>query len=171
MKSKFVDSVRCIVLLGLLFCPMVMTAQCNGPSIPRELKLESADEYRQSDALAVDCMEWLLAKESILCPVKRQELDAFVMVWVSGHPDLVLEVEPSYLPFLDPFPELLFPSIYAMALHRLEFPQSQGLDLHVAAIERMLDLYGKLKPYRKSESFKHLRKARRKGKLKEAFGQ
>ena len=170
MKSRYAKALKSAVLSVLLFCALATSAQCEGPHIPRELKFASVDEYRQSDALAVDCMEWLLSKEALPCAAKRQELDAFVMLWLSGHPDLVLEVEPDFLPFLEAFPELLFPSIYAMALERLKSPQVEGIELHTAAVERMLDLYGKAKPYRKSAEFKQLRKARRKGRLQEELG-
>lgn len=170
MKSKSAKALKSAVLPFLLSCSFATSAQCEGPHIPRELKFASVDEYRQSDALAVDCMVWLLSMEALPCTEKRQELDAFVMLWLSGHPDLVLEVEPDFLPFLEAFPELLFPSIYAMALERMESPQLEGIELHALAVERMLDLYGKTKPYRKSAEFKHLRKARRKGRLQEELG-
>lgn len=167
MKFRFV---RCALIWAvlLLFTSAYDTVgQCAGPSIPRDLRFEEADDYRKADALAADCIQWLLSPEALQCEMKRKELDAFVMVWISGHPDITVNVDPKLLPYLKTYPELLFPSIYAMTADIMSGNGSEDpYNQHAVAVEAILDQYGRLKPYRKNSHMKVLKKKRRKGELK-----
>lgn len=120
-----------------------------------------------ADASAAKAIDWLLDGRISECADERNYLNAFVLVWLSGHPDIRVELEPDGLPFLRTFPELLFPSLFAMAKARMTTVPGERSTTsdHVAAIEAVLDLTRGEKKYRSDEVMKELRKLRKREQL------
>lgn len=166
LKRRFIDI---YFLLLILLIPFGIVAQCDAPGIPEGMTFEEPGDYRSADALAADCMEWLLAHDLDYCASDRNELNAFVLVWLSGHPDLIVDVKKEAIPFLRHHPELLYPMLHGMAMYLMETPEKERneINAHVAGLEAVTDAIGKCSDYKKDEELKRLRKDRRKGRLEE----
>jgi hypothetical protein len=116
-------------------------------------------------------MKWLLSTPLTSCTADRNALDAFVLVWLSGHPDFTIRLEPRYLPSLKRYPELLFPAIYGMALAHIEGANQamSSAHYHAEAARAVLDVIEGERCFKGDADLKHLRKLRRKNKLEEYF--
>lgn len=159
-----------MLLLFVSFCLTAgLTAQCDVSHIRRNFEFEEAADYRKADAAAMAAIDWLLQYPVLNhCESSRNELNAFVLVWLSGHPDLRVDVKTETLPYLRTFPELLFPTIFGMAkyLVHTKNDEQDTYDAHVAGIEAALGVLNGEKQYRKDDELKKLRKLARKGRLR-----
>lgn len=140
---------------------------CNAPTIPDGMALENAEDFRRADAIASKCVNWLLAHDHAECQAEFDRLNAFVLVWLSGHPDLLIEVNTDAMPFLEAHIELLYPMLHGMARYALETPvkDQNHVDAHVAGLAAVADACIADRNLRRDETLKEILKARRKGRL------
>jgi hypothetical protein len=169
-KSLFANLITLFALSGLLGITEVR-AQCQAPKIKEQHIFSSADDYRAADQLGVKCMKWLLETPLKACTADRNALDAFVLVWLSGHPDFTIRLEPRLMPSLKRYPELLFPAIYGMALAHIEQPNQSltSAQYHAEAAQAVLDVIDGERCFKGDDDLKQLRKLRRKNKLEGYF--
>ena len=85
--------------------------------------------------------EWLLSKDSFECSEQREAVNAYVLVWLSGHPDVIANVETRVMPFIDKYPELLFPMMhgsakYALSTNKKDQTQVNSLVSGLKAVDR-----------------------------------
>lgn len=154
-------------LLLLCCLPLWACGQCEAPKLPDDQSFEVVADYRESDAKASDALVWLSTHSLDECLEARQQLNAFVLVWLSGHPDIIIELQPEALPFLERYPELLFPMLHGMAAYQLGKP-AQAVDpvaAHVAGLQVIADVASRVEGYKKDDDIRALRKLRRRGKL------
>lgn len=147
--------------------PFVAHAQCEIPPLPEAQVFEVASDYRSSDAKASDALVWLRTHTLDECNAERERLNAFVLVWLSGHPDITIDLNPAVMPFLDTYPELLFPMLHGMASYQLGKPQASvdAAAAHASGLEVIVDVAGRVDAYKKDGDIRALRKLRRRGKL------
>ncbi|MFT7295820.1 MAG: hypothetical protein ACI80P_000575 [Flavobacteriales bacterium] len=143
-------------------------AQCDVPEFPKEAKFETNTDYRSKDGMVKTYLDWLVITPLSTCVSEREQLNAFVLVWLSGHPDIRVDVKSDALPFFRAHPDLLFPMLHGMAIYEMVTPlqEKNQVDAHVAGIETVLDVVDS-KKMSKTSSFKALKKLRRKGRLNE----
>lgn len=160
-----------LTLLFALFGVSDAYAQCQTPKIKEQHIFSSLEDYRAADQLGVKCMKWLLSTPLKACAADRNALDAFVLVWLSGHPDFTIRLEPRLMPSLKRYPELLFPAIYGMALAHIERPSEvmTSAQYHAEAAQAVLDVIDGERCFKGDDDLKQLRKLRRKNKLEEHF--
>jgi hypothetical protein len=154
----------------LLCLPIVLISmhasfgQCSPPSIAGDYAFITLDDYRRADQKAASAIDWLLMTDLEQCKDDRQGLEAFVLVWLSGHPDLKVEFEPSVFPVFDEFPELLFPALFSIAHYQMHTPVKERslVDAHVAVLNTLCEITQGAKRYRNNAPLKQIRKANRK---------
>lgn len=162
-KKLFAD----FLLFILAGAAMSAFGQCESPVMPEGQAFEVASDYRSSDAKASDALIWLSSHPIDECTNIRERLNAFVLVWLSGHPDITINLNPVVLPFLDEYPELLFPMLHGMAAFQLGKPLStvNSAAVHAAGLKVIVDVAGRSDTYRRHNDIRALRKMRRRGKL------
>jgi hypothetical protein len=160
-----------LIVLAALFGQGQLHAQCAAPKIKEQHIFSSVDDYRAADQLGVKCMKWLLETPLTACTTDRNALDAFVLVWLSGHPDFTVRLEPRTMPSLKRYPELLFPAIYGMALAHIDRRNESlsSAQYHAEAACAVLDVIEGQRCFRGDEDLKKLRKLRRKNQLEQYF--
>lgn len=155
-----------------LFCfccfSFLMNAQCDAPQLPTEAAFETHSDYRSKDGMVRAYLQWLVDTPLDECENDREQLNAFVLVWLSGHPDIMVMVQSDAMPFFRAHPDLLFPMLHGMAIYNMDTPLQgrNNVDAHVAGLEAVLDVVVN-KDLCKSDDFKELKKLRRKGRLQE----
>lgn len=160
-----------LIVLLLVLSGGFASAQCHAPKIKDHHIFSSPQDYRSADFVGVKCMKWLLETPISQCTDERNVLDAFVLVWLSGHPDFIVRLEPQVFPFFKSNPELLFPAIYGMAMAQIENGSDaiNPAQLHSLAANAILDVTNGDRNYRGNSDLKHLRKLRRKNRLEGHF--
>lgn len=163
LKSRFAKLSATL----LLMLPFAVLAQCDAPEVPERQTFEVASDYRACDAKASDALVWLLEHDLDECQEEREYLNAFVLVWLSGHPDVIVDASKASMPFIKSHPELLYPMLHGMALYHLQRGNLSidPVEAHVAGLSAVVDVAGRVEPYRSDDTMKELRRARRRDKL------
>lgn len=154
----------------IIFCGSLCVGygQSSGPRLPKDLVLEKAEDYREHEGLAKKCAAWLINTPLDKEVKKRNELNAFVMMWFSGSPDYTLVIQSEALPFLADHEELLFPFIHGMGLYVLGHPQeTDAVKLHAEGLKAVSIAVNSSKCVQKDKVLKSILKAERRGKLTE----
>lgn len=113
---------RFALLFIACFGILNITAQL-GPNIPDDLILQSDEDYAGHLALARKSLAWLINTPLDEHIDKRNEVNAFVMLWLSGSPTITLEIDSKATPFIHDDETLIFPFIHGMALYQLGHPE------------------------------------------------
>jgi hypothetical protein len=106
--------IACFGILGA-------TAQI-GPNIPDDLVLQTDKDYEDHLGLARKSLAWLINTPLDEHLDKRNEVNAFVMLWLSGSPTITVEIDSKATPFIHDDETLIFPFIHGMALYQLGHP-------------------------------------------------
>lgn len=162
LRNKYVK----ILLLGTLYCTEAVS-QCESPVLPINPAFDRATDYRNHDRKAAECLAWLLDASNARCAEEREGVNAFVLVWLSGHPDVRVEVQTKQLPFLDQHPELLFPWLHGAAECALQNRKASALEISKSGLMAVCTFARKQKELKKDPEIKRLRKALRRHKVEE----
>lgn len=93
-KSIFMKSLfTCILSLSL-----TATVVAQDVSLPKDIKLEQAADYKQTEALVIKAIDWLANTPINEDADKRKELSAFLMKWVNGSPTVSIALVPDVAP-------------------------------------------------------------------------
>lgn len=163
--GKFIGLGLCVAWWA--FSAELVMAQCDPPALDVTLTFNQPDDYRKADRSAVAAIDWLAEYPLTECEDDRNRLNAYVLVWLSGHPDVTVNLETKVFPFLTDHPELLFPVLFAMGKYVLLNQNDSNvlLNQHVAGLEAVLKIADTEKNYRSDPTIKSLRKMRRKDHL------
>ena len=147
-----------------MLCPFVGVGQCGTPTIKENIQFETAQDYRSQDSFASKCINWLLAHSEEECAQDWDLLNAFVLVWLSGHPDYLVDIKKESLPFLKEHPELLYSMLHGTARYVIDTPPDKRSSkaMHVQGLEAVADRARALKLHKESKVLKELCKQRRK---------
>lgn len=157
-----------LLLIGVLGASFAAFGQCaKHPPLPFDKPFERADDYRKVDSAAAKAIEWTLAATEPECAASRDRVNAFLLVWLSGHPDIVVRLEPSVFPFFTSHPDLLYTALFAMARFELNRSSEDPAPMaaHVAALEAIGEEVKATKALRRDPVFKDFRKHWRKNRL------
>ena len=66
--------------------------------IPNDLKLKTPEDYKATESLILESIEWLQNTPLNENPNKRLELNAFFVQWISGSPTVTIELHADIAP-------------------------------------------------------------------------
>ncbi len=143
------------------------SGQCAAPEVSLHSKLETNEDYIESQKEVEKALDWLCTNPLEVCISEREQLNSFVMVWMSGSPEYTLSFEPSCAPFLKADPDLLFPMIHGMSRELLKRPQQNKKQLYRAGYQTVWKLTESKPRKLKSAELKAFHKAMRRDNLDE----
>lgn len=151
-----------------MFCSLYGSAQvCKAPEIPVEYNWSTQEEYRASKDDIEKCLKWLCTTPYGLEVVKRSEINAYVMTWLAGSPDITVNLDVKFFPFLQENQELLFTMIHGMAYYQLNHPNEKSQEkIYLKGLETICDLANQSEELKKAKYLKALLKADKKKELK-----
>jgi len=152
------------MLICLLFVSTSLLAQ--DVEIPSDLKLENAEDYKETEQLVLNSTEWLWKTPISENPNKRKEINAFLMKWMSGSPTVSIELVSGIVP-LD-CADCLMSFMSGWTKYSLENDYSKDkVECAVAGAENAIEFYKKNKSeLGKNSDMEKLMKQQKKGKLK-----
>lgn len=153
------------ILICLLFVNSSMFAQV--VEIPKDLKLENAEDYKKTEYLVINSTEWLLKTPINENQAKRKEINAFLMKWLSGSPTVTIELVSGIVPL--ECADCLMSFMSGWAKYSLENNYSKDkVECAIAGAENAIEFYEKNKStLGKNSDIENLIKKKKKGKLKE----
>lgn len=157
---------RLFLVSILLACVQFSWGQ--GPRIPEDVQLEEPSDYTDQEGLARKCLAWLINTPLDEHVEKRMEVNAFVMMWLAGHPELKLDINSDVLPFIREDDTLIFPFIHGMALYQIGHPSETDTEkLHAEGLRTLAKAVRQNSCVKKTKSIKAVLKAERKDELPE----
>lgn len=152
----------------LLFC---LGLFCNGYSlaqsfeVPQEYEFATKEDYGRYHQQIIEAAGWLETTPLDKEPEKRQQVNTFVFQWLSGSPEVSVELQEYVSLFSDKNPQLLLVFLGGWARCQLQHPdEADKKKFHTAGIESVLKAYEQ-GGARKDKNVEKLLKCRDKGKL------
>ena len=134
---------KIIFILLLAFVSNVGMGQENY-SVPKDYKFSKAADYKTYEPKVKETIEWLLTTSMSKDPIKRQNANKFLMAWLTGTPDVSINIQPDVVNFLEKNGELLIPFMGGWVKYSLRNNYSKDiLQGNKAGIEAMVDFYNK----------------------------
>lgn len=97
--------------------------------LPDEYVLNTQEDYEAHEELVVQCLEWLLDTPLNENRNHRNEVNGFIMIWLSGSPEISLDIKSRAMPFLEQDEELFFTFLHGMSLYKLKHKKEEDLIL------------------------------------------
>ncbi len=121
--------------------------------VPKNYKFENKEAYKAYEPQIKETINWLqqtpLGKESN----KRQEANAFFITWLTGSPNVSIDIDPRIVNFIGINPEMLVPFMTGWAKYSLENNYSKDNILgNKAGIEAVVAFYKKNRGYLKKDN-------------------
>ena len=137
--------------------------------VPKNVKFENKEDYAASEPQVKETIDWMLVTSLGKEPNKRTEANAFLMMWLTGTPNVSINVNTDLLPFVKKSPELLMPFIAGCVRYSLDNNYSKDdVQINKAGIETIVAFYRNNRGYlKKDDSIEKYEKLMGKGKLEE----
>ncbi len=157
-----------IILLVVL---VVFTFSLYGQEymVPKNVKFDNKEDYATYEPQVKETIDWLLVTSLGKEPNKRTEANAFLMMWLTGTPNVSINVNTDFLPFVKKSPELLMPFIAGCVRYSLDNNYSKDdVQINIAGIETIVAFYRNNRGYlKKDDNIEKYEKLMGKGKLEE----
>ena len=138
------------------------------PEISDTIKWEAAADYSRDRELVIRCLKWLCTAPMGQDVVYRSEANAFVLRWLSGSPDVIIDIDEVVFDFTEGNDDILFSVIHAMALTTMTKKKEMDKEkLAVETIRIVCELVDSSEKYSADKKMKTVLKAYRREKLEE----
>ena len=93
--------------------------------MPKDLKLESAEDYKKHEPNVVKCINWLENTPINQNPDKRTDANAYLMLWATGTPSVTIEMQAFQMDLTTKNASLLMSFIGGWIKHVIENPNDK----------------------------------------------
>jgi hypothetical protein len=112
--------------------------------VPKNYVFSNKEDYTKYEADILKSIHWLTNTPIQTQPEKRKEVNAFVMVWLTGSPNVSVEIKTEIVNFMDPNPELLMIFICGWTKYSIETKDYKNKIIgNQKGIEAVIDFYTK----------------------------
>lgn len=157
------------VLLTLVLSIFTIALFAQTFEVPTDCKLEKAEDYAKYEKDVLSCIDWLAQTPVNEQSAKRKEANAFLLKWLTGSPDVHIDIKPGIVTFMDSSPELLMIFMGGWAKYSIEKEEPKNnVAGSMAGIEAVISFYQSNKAYlKKSKEVEKYIKMKEKGKLED----
>jgi hypothetical protein len=155
------------LLLFLLFISTGGLASAQEIEIPEADVLQEPEDYARYEGEVLRLIDWLWETPLNEQTARRKKVNAFVLAWMTGSPDVHLEIQEEVVTFLDTSPDLLMAFLCGWTRYAIE---TKNYDERIlgctAGIEAVIQMYNKnRKILPRDKSIEHYMKLQKKGEL------
>ncbi len=137
--------------------------------VPKDYKLVKVEDYAPYEQDVINCVDWLMITPLNENAAKRKEANAFLLKWLTGSPNVHLDIKSEIVTFMSTSPDLLMIFMGGWAKYSLETKDfNNKVEGSLAGIESVIEFYKKnreLMP--KDKNVEKYIKMKEKGTLKE----
>lgn len=137
--------------------------------VPKNYNLDKSEDYVHYEQDVIKCFNWLMKTPINEQLSKRKEANAFLLKWLSGSPNVNIEIKQEIVTFMGTSPDLLMIFMGGWAKYSLESKEYDNkIAGNLAGIEAVIEFYTKNKNLiPKDKNVEKYVKMKEKGKLKE----
>lgn len=155
-----------ITLIAVTFTTLIYSQDFE---VPKDYKLVKAEDYALYKQDVVNCVDWLIKTPLNEQAAKRKEANAFLLKWISGSPDVNIEIKPQIVTFMKSSPDILIIFMGGWTKYSIvNKDYNNKIAGSLAGIEAVIEVYTKNKDdmYKDRNIEKYI-KMKDKGTLKE----
>ncbi len=158
---------------NLIFFLVALVCSCNLSAqtfeIPNGYSFSKVEDYKRYENDVVSCVDWLINTPLDQESIKRQKASRFLMTWLEGSPDVVIEISADILTFDKASPDLFLVFMGGWAKYSIETKDyNNKLEGNIAGIEAVIELYKQNKDIlSKDKNIEKYLKLKYKGKLRD----
>ena len=132
------------ILFFLIFSASITGSFSQDFEIPVNFKPEKPEDYAKYEKNIIQCIDWIMKTPVNEQTPKRKEAYAFLVKWLTGAPDVQVEINPDIVTFEKSNPDLLFIFMGGWTKYALESGGfSDKLNGIIRGIESVIDFYQK----------------------------
>ena len=159
------------LLTTALFMIGALAANSQDWRTPSNVKLEKAEDYAKYEEEVLACIDWLERTPQDIKKDNRMEANAFLLMWITGSPNVTIEINAEVLPFLgkEKNAELLMTFMGGWTRYALT-DEAGGTDVvqgNLAGLRSVIHVYDKVGGCAKDKELDKLVKLEKEGKLEE----
>ncbi|MDR0825023.1 MAG: hypothetical protein LBN74_08005 [Prevotella sp.] len=109
-----------IILFSVLIFVAYAQSSAQNYEAPKDYKFENKESYELYEPQVKETIDYLLQTSLGKDAVKRQGASAFLMAWLTGTPNVSVEINTDVIPFIKTNPELLLPYIAGCTKYALD---------------------------------------------------
>ena len=110
--------------------------------VPKNYKLDKAEDYAPYEQDVIKCFDWLMKTPINEQTSKRKEANAFLLKWLSGSPNVTIEIKQEIVTFMGTSPDLLMIFMGGWAKYSLESGNfNNKIEGSKAGIESVIEFY------------------------------
>ena len=112
--------------------------------VPKNYVFSNKEDYTKYETDIIKSIDWLTNTPIQTQPEKRKEINAFVMVWLTGSPNVSVEIKAEIVNFMDPNPDLLMIFMFGWTKYSLETKDYKNKIIgNQKGVEAVIDFYKK----------------------------
>jgi hypothetical protein len=127
----------------LLLVITVIHCEAQEFEVPVNYAFKKPADFAAYEADIVKCYDWLMKTPSDAELEKRQDAGAFLMGWLSGNPNLAIEINPRIVNFMDPNPDLLLIFAGGWSKYAITSKENDKVKGNLAGLEGVMQYYQK----------------------------
>lgn len=110
--------------------------------VPKDYKLKEKEDYKPYEPQILQAIDWALNTPLDKEVEKRQEAYAFILAWLSGSPDVTININFDVVNVSKTNQDLLFPFMMGWAKYALENNYSKdNLEGNIAGVKAVVKFY------------------------------
>lgn len=130
------------IILTLIFTSISLGLFSQDFEVPKDYKLDKAEDYAAYEADVINCFDWLMETPLNEQKAKRKEANAFLFVWLSGSPNVQIELKQDVVTFAGTSPDLMLIFMGGWAKYSLESQDfTDKVAANLAGIESVIEFY------------------------------
>lgn len=129
---------------SVFFAFIVLGLSAQDLNVPRDYELKTKEDYARYQPDLLSCITWIMNTPVEVKPEKRKEANAFVVKWITGSPDVSIELKPEIVNFMEPNHDLLVIFLSAWTKYSIENNDYKNkLQGNLKGVEAVIDFYKK----------------------------
>ena len=108
------------IIITLVIVNISFTVSSQDFEVPKNYKLEKVEDYAIYEQDIINSVNWLLTTPIDEQVSKRKEVNQFLLKWLTGSPNVSIEIQGEIVTFMGTSPELLMVFMGAWAKYSLE---------------------------------------------------
>jgi len=156
------------IAFSIILCVISLSLFSQDFNIPKDYKLVKVEDYALYENDIISCVDWLMNTPLDENLNKRKEANAFLIKWLSGSPNVHIEIKQEIVTFMSTSPDLLMIFMGGWAKYSIKTKDyNNNVEGSMAGIESVIAFYTKNKKLlKKDRKIEKYIKRQKKGTLK-----
>jgi hypothetical protein len=129
----------------LIFCVAGASLSAQDYSVPKGVKYSKGADYATYEPEVLKTIDWWMNTPVNVSPEKRREANDFLILWLTGSPDISVEVNTDIVTFLKPNVELMLAFMWGWTKYAIETKDKSEVASNIKGIEAAIDFYNRNK--------------------------